>query len=435
MGEEDTLKMEWLRRVYYKPKYIFKLRQEIEIRYKEMYGVKNISKAQDAIDAVSFTLIRAFKYKMDGCYFSYHPSKYIGSVTVNGVAVKSGVGYTGVINILKMLEAEGFISISIGGMMGRDKTNSYFILTDSGVEWIECFDIKLPKNIPIKSSVIEIKDNSKNNMSFKSTKELTIMREWVTEYNTLMADHEVLVEYLPFPIHMVRKFIRESLDCGGRYYYTGLSVQTVEAYKRKGILIDSEATVELDYKSMHPAILAESNGVIWTKGFDPYRLDYSVMAIDIEALDAYKLTVNPTHNPIRNLAKLALMCAINCKSKRQAYAALKHKFEDDGLKNIEDQKYYGILEFEPKMLYSNLADNNAEIAKYFFTDTGVKLQRVDSDIAEFIMKACIRQDIPVLCIHDSFIVKRKHHGELHKLMKDGWAFRLGTNFNCYVEEK
>lgn len=431
----EGLRLDWLCRIYYKPRYILSLRKEIENRYKEVYGKKSLSKAQDVIDALSYTLIRVSRYKMDGCYFSCHPTRYVGSVVCNGSSVKSGVGYTGVMNILSMLENDGVISISKGGMLHGEKINSYFILTQEGMDWIDSMNIIFPKNIPLKSSVIEIRDDNKESIGFKLTEEIVAMREWVTEYNTLMADHEVLVDYLPFPIHMVRKFIRESLDCGGRYYYTGLSVQTVEAYKRKGILIDGEATVELDYKSMHPAILAESNGVIWTKGFDPYRLDYSVMAIDIEALDAYKLTINPTHNPIRNLAKLALMCAINCKSKRQAYAALKHKFEDDGKKNIEDQKYYGILEFEPKMLYANLADNNTEIAKYFFTDTGVKLQRVDSDIAEFIMKACIRQNIPVLCIHDSFIVKRKHHGELHKLMKDGWAFRLGTNFNCYIEEK
>jgi hypothetical protein len=431
----EGLRLDWLCRIYYKPRYVLPLRKEIEKRYKERYGKMSLLKAQDTIDALSYTLVRLLRYKMDGCYFSCHGSRYIGSVICNGRGIKSGVGYIGVMNILSMLEIDGMISVSKGGMLHGEKINSYFILTQEGMDWIESMDITFPKSVPLKSSVIEIRDNNKESIVFKNTEELVAMREWVTEYNTLMSTHEVLVDYLPFPIHMVRKFIRESLAYGGRYYYTGLSVQTVEAYKRKGILIDGEATVELDYKSMHPAILAESNGVIWTKGFDPYRLDYSVMAIDIEALDAYKLTINPTHNPIRNLAKLALMCAINCKSKRQAYAALKHKFEDDGKKNIEDQKYYGILEFEPKMLYANLADNNVEIAKYFFTDTGVKLQRVDSDIAEFIMKACIRQDIPVLCIHDSFIVKRKHHGELHKLMKDGWAFRLGTNFNCYVEEK
>ena len=52
----------------------------------------------------------------------------------------------------------------------------------------------------------------------------------------------------------------------------------------------------------------------------------------------------------------------------------------------------------------------------FGTDIGLKFQRIDSDIAEATMLHFARQNIPVLPVHDSFIMHYGYEEELRSVM-------------------
>jgi hypothetical protein len=56
---------------------------------------------------------------------------------------------------------------------------------------------------------------------------------------------------------------------------------------------------------------------------------------------------------------------------------------------------------------------------------GLRLQRLDADIAEQVMLHFARQDIPCLGIHDSFIVPQRHEGELRETMIASYYRRIG----------
>ena len=54
--------------------------------------------------------------------------------------------------------------------------------------------------------------------------------------------------------------------------------------------------------------------------------------------------------------------------------------------------------------------------KYFFNEYGLILQNKESFLAECIIFYFIQKNIPILCIHDSFIVEKKYKQILKKIM-------------------
>jgi hypothetical protein len=71
-----------------------------------------------------------------------------------------------------------------------------------------------------------------------------------------------------------------------------------------------------------------------------------------------------------------------------------------------------------KRLIQSIADKHSAILNLLDNDTGLKLQRLDSDITESIQMHFYDQDIPVLGVHDSFIVASDFENKLRAAMKE-----------------
>jgi len=54
--------------------------------------------------------------------------------------------------------------------------------------------------------------------------------------------------------------------------------------------------------------------------------------------------------------------------------------------------------------------------KYFYSNAGVRLQNLDAQIAESIINHFTRNGIPILCIHDSFVMNPDQSGDLRNIM-------------------
>ena len=65
-----------------------------------------------------------------------------------------------------------------------------------------------------------------------------------------------------------------------------------------------------------------------------------------------------------------------------------------------------------------LKDNHSEIADDFCNGKGIGLLNLDSQIAEYIIEKFVLSNIPILCVHDSFIVSVKQDNFLRKTMVD-----------------
>ena len=61
------------------------------------------------------------------------------------------------------------------------------------------------------------------------------------------------------------------------------------------------------------------------------------------------------------------------------------------------------------------------ISHYLYSQIGLKTQYADSCVAEYVIKKLTSKGITCLCIHDSFIVEKKHRGLLEELMIKGFT--------------
>ena len=75
------------------------------------------------------------------------------------------------------------------------------------------------------------------------------------------------------------------------------------------------------------------------------------------------------------------------------------------------------------------------IAQHFYTGVGLHLQRIDSDIAERVILAFIALDIPILPLHDSFLVHNGYEGELPTLMNAASVDVIGILLNAAPKKK
>ncbi len=148
-------------------------------------------------------------------------------------------------------------------------------------------------------------------------------------------------------------------------------------------------TVELDYSCLHISMLYGLEGLTPPAG-DQYRLP------GISA-------------SYRKVVKKAVNIAINAESPRSAMSAIRdemYKFRDE-----TDLPF-----IYPKRLLRAIFAKHQAIEKYFCTGYGLRLQYIDSMIAEKIMLTLGSLDIGCLCIHDSFIVAEDFQQFLRILM-------------------
>jgi hypothetical protein len=78
---------------------------------------------------------------------------------------------------------------------------------------------------------------------------------------------------------------------------------------------------------------------------------------------------------------------------------------------------------------------HAPIAQHFYTGVGLRLQRIDSDIAEKVMLAFIQMNAPILPLHDSFLVHNGYEGELPTVMNAASVDVIGIPLNAAPKKK
>ncbi len=238
------------------------------------------------------------------------------------------------------------------------------------------------------------------------------MRKKVKDYNALLATTELALLDAPsegvpnkagtdtIKLDFRDKFVRRifnngSWDEGGRFY--GGWWQRIGSDWRVRISFNGgkEGATEIDYSGLHIVILYAQEGIdYWKKdGIDPYKLD------------GYEASER-----MRTLLKLILLVAINAKGKKPAIAAVKKETNFD-----PDE--YGWVDFDVSDLIEAFAERHAPIAKHFYSGAGVRLQRIDADIAEKVIYHFLKDGIPVLCVHDSFVIDHAHSNRLIQQME------------------
>ncbi|MDC3172894.1 hypothetical protein OA970_03830, partial [Alphaproteobacteria bacterium] len=183
-------------------------------------------------------------------------------------------------------------------------------------------------------------------------------------------------------------------DENGRFY--GGWWQRIPKKWRSKIYINDMPTIEDDYSSLHPILLYAKKGIDYNnlKKGDPYI---------VAKLDMDNLKIK------RKIVKTLFLTAINAKDERSCFQAVKSELQSE----IPNFKFtFDNL----NSILRQLKDNHSEIADDFCNGKGIGLLNLDSQIAEYIIEKFVAHEIPILCVHDSFIVSTKQDNFLRKTM-------------------
>ena len=194
-----------------------------------------------------------------------------------------------------------------------------------------------------------------------------------------------------------RVFNQSSFKKGGRFY--GPSHLDIPGHMRGFIRLNGEPVVELDYDALHIVMLYHLRGIDLDLGQDPY--DMIVGQED------------------RSIKKIALLTAINAPTEAKAIKGIRKTLADDGITgDILTDKSLKSLIARAKLAHTDIADDIA-------SGKGIKLQNLDSRIADAILTNLMALNIPALPVHDSFVVPQKYEEKLKQQMVNEYEKILG----------
>lgn len=321
------------------------------------------------------------------------------------------IGYRPFTKTIEVLLQLKLIKRKVGYYTKQKKRRSRIIATNKLNLLIKKHHVNSSHLYQLPIDEIQLKDKDKKFIDFRDTPTIKTYRTIIQKYNKLLSKTKVTLKETKevkkyfktkkYPLDTSnqsyhRVFSNGSWKEGGRYYgpwwqYILNDDEKIEL--RQYLLINNKQTVELDYSSVHLHLLYNKENKVCDNNNDAYTL---------RGLE---------HK--RAFVKKAILIAINLKSDRYFSQTVANALKDHP-------------QFEKGFSYKNMLklfkDHHPDIAHYLFTGIGIKLQNTDSKISEYIIKRMTNKSIPVLNIHDSFIVERKQQQQLKQIMIKAFKF-------------
>lgn len=244
--------------------------------------------------------------------------------------------------------------------------------------------------------------------------ELDKMKKW---------ENQKYVEY-SFDLskkRVYRVFSNEDWKQNGRIY--GAWWHSCPKQLRKYIVLDGEPTIELDFSSIHILFLYAHLGENFLN----------------EGTDAYTIE----GHDFRKAMKIVMMSAINAQEDKEKNVAGETRAIQAAWKTLvmkcnKDRVQHGVKSHEE--LYTMLEvlkERHKPIADFLTSGKGIELMKLDSDIAVELIKQHTKMRIPILTVHDSFIVPISFMPFTIDLMNQAYgkqvARHLGGGYNSAVE--
>ena len=159
-------------------------------------------------------------------------------------------------------------------------------------------------------------------------------------------------------------------------------------------------TVEIDYSSLH-VILA----------YTEVGIDYW----DTTSADPYDLTVRGVTNPdhCRDITKLLLLLGFNASDEQSLFKAFRNELDYTAYP-------YSFPDDVLSELLTGIKDRHPKISHLICSGAGLRLMNLDAQMCEYVIEKFVEQDIPILTVHDSFIVPFGTERELDRVMKEAF---------------
>lgn len=270
--------------------------------------------------------------------------------------------------------------------------------------------------------VIILRDEDKSDTDYNDTEATARSRHIIQRYNELLARTHIDIHTLEGATILVgkgrkqkrlaigqhAKFVRRiysnsSLIQGGRFY--GGWWQQCPKEQREFIFIDGIYTSEIDYSGIHLVLMYANIEIdYWDEiNSDPYEIPAPAWC--------------PPNLDLRSAAKRLLLTAINAADEAKAFKAFR-----DGAASGSDEKK--LTNAQLGELLASLKSKHPKVADQLASGVGIFLMNTESAITEKIIEHFVDLDVPVLTIHDSYIVPLGYEYELEDVMNS--AFEVVT---------
>ena len=357
----------------------------------------------------------------DYCHAPMNP-KYFKEKNI-GKLTKGKIGYNGWSAAVKIFKQLDYVQVIKGkeGWLSRIKYTDKFYNNVIEKFKLNPQDIlKTKPNIIKTKTIISKTPPSFNKTNNKKTKEkINIVKtevevknsrrtyqviKRVENYNKLLLDTDIVPGKMDVMAQSrtsfanrtyTRRFVKSNLKLGGRFY--GPYWQTLPKKYRKLIKINGEEVVELDYNAMHLHLLySKLNKSL----YDYYPFNKDPYAI-------------PEYN--RKIVKLVFTACINENCTRKNINHVGGQQVSEGLPDL----------FEEGLPYREMVDslgkNHPEVAPLFYSEIGYEISYMESRVTDYIVTVLTKHKIPVLSIHDSFVVVKSKVSFLRTIMQEAFT--------------
>ena len=268
---------------------------------------------------------------------------------------------------------------------------------------------------------LRLNGDSRSDVEYEDTKYSKWLHNELENYSKLLNNSTIQLldltgavskEYSKHTIS--RKFIQhKSHPTNGEFLFGGRMFgpwANLKSEKRKRIIINGEPTVEIDRPASH------LNAMYEVITGEPYQDGYP-----------YDLIINNSLAPKHIVKNLSSFMQGSKSPNGTAISVGNNYKREAGKKDAEEQDK---LNQEEWLSYKKRVNSSIIIKEFLKKHLAVKdsylrgkqygdmIQCWESDIVFEIVIELVKRDIPVLTIHDSFIVQQRHEGLLKKLMSE-----------------
>ena len=259
------------------------------------------------------------------------------------------------------------------------------------------------------TELVILHDEKGKPIDYKDTAETWRIREVLRRLNEVNGEADIRYQDFKLYAYLVAIF-KERFTWYGRLHTKGFRhYQGFNEDERKDITINGESTVELDYSGLHPNLLYAAEGIQYSG--DPYSI------VD-------------ERSEVRPFLKHILLCMLNAKDKVNAERAANRWL----YLHPRESKIFAATDItRARPLMDKFIEAHKPISHYFCKGkvTGMRIMNKDSKIALDIVNYFAKKKIPILCVHDSFLVQKQYKDELHQVMAD--TYHKHTGFSIKIK--
>lgn len=340
---------------------------------------------------------------------------------------KKGITVKKIISAVNHLEKEGYVINTIGkGHINKDeRMPSTLQPTQKFIDEFGGCIVDVVTDDYLKGyTVLELRDENKNPISFRNNKETTEMHELVMHLNERNEQSVVRDKNGLILTNIYCRVFNELWTQGGRYYRGDvLSIKNRGTDDRLRITIDGGSVCEVDYSNLHFRIVAAQ---------------FKTMPEENIPQDVYSDVLEDSDNLVdRGIIKETINIMFNCGSRKQAISAV-----NSSLNRMTDEEKAARNLHKAKDIISVIENAYPEFKDFFCRDGGFggSLQNLDSRLASNVIETMLQHDCVILPVHDSFVILQENIDLLIRTMADefrqtfGWggAVPLGIK---YIDER